>query len=386
MFSKKQVGYLEIKHNLHFNDNSQIPDAPKKSYKIQPLFNMLNKNFVKFGVFSTHLSTDEQMVRYYGHHFLKQFIRGKPIRFGYKQWLLCCGETGYCFHAELYEGKKVGVPGCELTSVGSSVVLTKLAVAEDLEKHVFFFDNFFTSFALMKCLTDKKVCAAGTVRINRMNNCPIKPDKEMKKEDRGENDCWFDEKTKLFAVTWKVKVLFNYEGLEPQATVTRWSKLGKEKIKVSQPICIGTYNKWMGGVDRMDWSINKYRVKIRGKRWYFPLFTNLVDMTLVNAHILYCMAGHKITLLEFRRSIARTYLSLASLSDPRNSGRPALPKPSKKRVLSTVRFDPIGHFIERTSDGKQRKCGVCKSNVRKQCAKCNVGLHVDCIQEWHRKQ
>ena len=130
-------------------------------------------------------------------------------------------------------------------------------------------------------------------------------------------------------------------------------------------------------VDRMDWSINKYRVKIRGKRWYFPLFMNLVDMTLVNAHILYCMAGHKITLLEFRRSIARTYLSLASLSDPRNSGRPALPKPSKKRVLSTVRFDPIGHFVERTSDGKQRKCGVSMSNVRKQCVMCNVGLHVD---------
>ncbi|XP_039276156.1 piggyBac transposable element-derived protein 2-like [Nilaparvata lugens] len=185
------------------------------------------------------------------------------------------------------------------------------------------------------------------------NNCPIKTDKEMKKEERGAYDYLFDEKTSMFAVTWKdnniVKVQSNHEALEPKQSVNRWSKVAKEKIKVHQPFCIASYNKWMGGVDRMDWSINKYRIKIRGKKWYFQIFTNMIDMTLVNAHILYTIAGNKIPLLDFRRSIARSYLSLTSLSDPKKAGRPALTKLTSKRVLETVRFDPVGHFIERTA-------------------------------------
>lgn len=82
-------------------------------------------------------------------------------------------------------------------------------------------------------------------------------------------------------------------------------------------------------------------------RWYFPLFTNLIDMTLVNAHVLYILANEKIPLLDFRRNIARTYLSLASVSNPKNSGGPSLPKLSTKRVLETVRRDSIGHYIEK---------------------------------------
>jgi len=91
--------YIEIKRNLHFNDNSEIGvQKTTKSFKISPLITKMNKQFKKFGVFSKNLSIDEQMIRYYGHHYLKQFIRGKPIRFGFKEWAMCCSETGYCFH------------------------------------------------------------------------------------------------------------------------------------------------------------------------------------------------------------------------------------------------------------------------------------------------
>lgn len=384
--------YIEIKRNLHFNDNLELPNEenPKKTYKVQPLFDMFNKNYIKFGVFSKNLSIDEQMVRYYGHHYLKQFIRGKPIRFGFKQWLICCGQTGYCFNADLYEGKKKNTHAIEVSSVGSTVVTQKISVCQTPQNHVFYFDNFFTSFDLMTNLTGRNICATGTVRSNRMNYCPVKTDKDMNKEERAAFDCRFDENNKIFAVVWKdnniVKVLSNHEALEPQQSVSRWSRERKEKVKVCQPKCIASYNKWMGGVDRMDWSINKYRVKIRGKKWYFPIFTNLIDMTLINAHILYTLAGNKIPLLDFRRIITRTYLSISSVSNPRNAGRPSLTKPNFKRVLETVRFDPVGHFIQRTIDGKQRKCGICKSNARKQCSKCNVGLHVECFEIWHTRK
>ena len=44
----------------------------------------------------------------------------------------------------------------------------------------------------------------------------------------------------------------------------------------------------------MDWVINKYRIKICAKKWYFPVFTNHVHMAIMNANVLYCMANDKI--------------------------------------------------------------------------------------------
>lgn len=90
------------------------------------------------------------MIRCYGHHFSKQFIRGKPIRFGFKQWAMCCGETGFCFHAKLYEGIQVDTFPVE--DVGALVIL----LVENPMDHVFYFDNFFTSHTLMKILAQKK--------------------------------------------------------------------------------------------------------------------------------------------------------------------------------------------------------------------------------------
>lgn len=139
----------------------------------------------------------------------------------------------------------------------------------------------------------------------------------------------------------------------------------------------------MGGVDKLDWNVQKYRIKIRGKKWYFPIFTNAVDVSLVNAHTIYCIANGKMPLLNFRREVARFYLNLHSVSDPKNCGRPSYSVSSQKRVPEDVRKNPQGHYLERTLDGKQRKCAVCKKNVRKQCVKCDVGLHVECVIPWH---
>lgn len=78
--------YMKIKKYLHFNDNSCIQDEHNtdKALKITPLFEMINKQFLKYGVFSKYISIDEQMIRYYGHHYFKQFLKGKPIRLDFK--------------------------------------------------------------------------------------------------------------------------------------------------------------------------------------------------------------------------------------------------------------------------------------------------------------
>ena len=94
--------FLEILRDLHLADNQKI-DAEDPYYKIRPYINMLNEGFKKNLSPSQNLSIDEMMVPYYGRHGIKQFIRGKPIRYGYKMWAIT-SSTGYLYHVEPYCG------------------------------------------------------------------------------------------------------------------------------------------------------------------------------------------------------------------------------------------------------------------------------------------
>ncbi|KAG8251725.1 hypothetical protein J6590_073600 [Homalodisca vitripennis] len=88
--------------------------------------------------------------------------------------------------------------------------------------------------------------------------------------------------------------------------------------------------------------------------------------------------------IHFKRQLARVYLALPFISDHKKAGRPSLSKPASKRTLETIRKNPVGHFIVRTTNGRQRKCGICNRNARKQCSECDVDLHMDCFQAWHK--
>ena len=72
--------------------------------KIQPIVDILNENLQQFGIFADNLSIDEEMVPYYGLHSAKMFMKEKPIRSGYKVWMLSSSE-GYPYNMCLYSGK-----------------------------------------------------------------------------------------------------------------------------------------------------------------------------------------------------------------------------------------------------------------------------------------
>ena len=72
-----------LKRFIHFIDNSEAENNKHdKGFKVRPLYTKLQQSYMKFGIFEENFSIDEMIVRYYGHHSLKQFIRCKPIRFG----------------------------------------------------------------------------------------------------------------------------------------------------------------------------------------------------------------------------------------------------------------------------------------------------------------
>jgi hypothetical protein len=80
----------------------------------------MQQQFASLFVPEQNLSHDETMIKYFGKSGLKQSIRNKPIRFGFKAWCLCT-VSGYIVVFDLYQGKVVGLNKAEnVAAVGAA--------------------------------------------------------------------------------------------------------------------------------------------------------------------------------------------------------------------------------------------------------------------------
>ena len=69
--------FMALKKYFHLNNNLEIPEnCMDRCFKIRPLIEKMNKNFLQFGYYSDKYSVDEKILGYYGRHPIKQFIRG----------------------------------------------------------------------------------------------------------------------------------------------------------------------------------------------------------------------------------------------------------------------------------------------------------------------
>ena len=107
------------------------------------------------------------MCKFEGRSSMKQYIKNKLIKWGFKYCFRCDNETGYVYQLELYRGRK---EKSEL-NLCSSVVLELCQVLKNIYYHVFF-DNFFNSPTLIKKLHDNGLYGLNTARSDRINIQP----------------------------------------------------------------------------------------------------------------------------------------------------------------------------------------------------------------------
>ncbi len=196
--------FVTIKKYIHLADNEQL-DRNDKMAKVTPLIEKLNANLMQFGVFSKNLSVDEQMVPYFGPHSCKMTIRNKPIRFGYKLWVIA--GDGYPFKVEIYTGKSSNA-GAAQQPLGTRVVLSMIDVVENPSRHTLSIDNLFTSLELLRTLSERKLRTTGIIRSNRLRDCPVKDDKTVKKQVRGASDHYCDgEVCNRLSSTWTETII-----------------------------------------------------------------------------------------------------------------------------------------------------------------------------------
>ena len=221
----------------------------------------------------------------------------------------------------------------------------------------------------MSHLTTRQYFATGTIRDNRTNMAKLLDVRIMKKQERGTLDYTYDKKNAIIIARWNdnsvVTVASNHETIEPLHRVKRWDRKNGKIKTIEMPQILKAYNQRMGGVDQFDNAINKYRIGIRGKKWYWPLFTNVLDAAMVNAWKLHCLLRNHESKLDAYRGNRnnvipqfefRIYVTECLLRQQKipNSAKSTSIRKKLSMALNEVSRDNIGHLISRISN--DRRC------------------------------
>lgn len=386
-----------ILSHLHCNDNSQMPrDCKDKLYKIRPMVDALNKTFQEVYHGTRELSVDESMVKFKGRSVLKQYLPMKPIKRGYKLWCLA-DQRGYIKKFQIYQGKDEEMNSKFIGyGLGEKVVL-ELTEQNWGEGKVVYFDNFFSSVALLEKLKTENTYACGTIRSNR-KGLPgnMLADSQMK---RGDSDHRF---SNLDIGYWKwkdnkvVHLVSNFHG-NNEATVSRKEKNGSRST-ITCPVAVKDYNTYMGGVDTADRLRALYCIDRKSPKWWHRLFWGLLDIAFVNSYVIHGLIMEQIPVKEFRRSVTQGLMTMKDTNQKRKTSTDSITKggSSKRRKsdYSTIKDVRLGNkgihwpkFVE-----NRGRCEVCsmkkiQSKPHSKCSHCNVFLCVNekknCFVEYH---
>jgi hypothetical protein len=241
LMSEKRFSVIE--KCLHFIDNGNLPDAEtaaeRSFWKIKPFFDALINRFRTVYIPDQCIAVDESLMLWKGRLAMKQYIPMKRARFGLKSYELCESKTGYIWNSIVHIGTAMQLLESRDGLKSSRIVLSLI---HDLlgKGYCLFTDNWYSSPALFKELSDNQTDAVGTVRLNRQNM----PADLRRKITRGQViACYMSE---MMALKWKdkkdVSMLSTFHGNEMEIV----QNFRGERAK---PVSIVNYNHNMGGVD-----------------------------------------------------------------------------------------------------------------------------------------
>lgn len=363
-------------NNLHLNNNIIMPKKNDskydKLYKIRPMLEALKINFNKNYHAPEKVAIDESMIKFKGRNSLKQYMPKKPIKRGYKVWMMCA-ESGYCLDFEIYTGKD----GEKIqTDLGGKVV-RKFCMNLKSKNHKVFFDNYFNSYHLQVDLYKNNILACGTVNSNRKFLPQLKEDKRL---ERGEHDYRVSEEN-VALLKWKDKrsvfMLTNYIDPTQAGLVTRRERNG-ELNEINCPEAVIQYNRCMNYVDKFDQLKSTYAIDRKSHKWWHRIFFHFLDCAIINSYILYkeLQKTHHLQLdqlssKDFRRSVYQGILAPVQAKRPKSGTKRSISQPSsplpiqiskhKPSVPRELRLENSTHQPEVTTS---RRCANCSTKKK----------------------
>ena len=387
---------------FHYCDDTEEREKPiaerDRLKKLSGFISSLNDSFRCYSP-QKNLSIDEGGCPYKGRISFRVYNPMKPNKWSIKTFQLCESETGYTLNVQVYDGspqtwdESLGLP--PNASVTQILVMKLLKDAQCLQKgHHLYMDNYYNSPDMFQQLEKQGVLAAGTVSLARKNTpkvCKVKPMKNVPPALRGK--VLWSRKDNLLCLVWYDKRRVATLSTIHKAEAVK--ALNCRKKEVVKPVVVADYCKYMFGVDLSDQKAYYYTPLRRSYKWWRKLFFHLLNVCVLNAHVLHTKyAKVKLNLYEFRRELALALICRGQVTSrlPRSVGS----QPCDAR-LTERHFPAYNHFSaaqkERYSSTKKRKkhpprkCLVCGHESVYRCPDCNVCLcPVDCFRIYHTEK
>ncbi|KAH8040864.1 hypothetical protein HPB51_013034 [Rhipicephalus microplus] len=194
------------------------------------------------------IAVDERMVKSKARSGIRQYIRDKVTKWGYKLWVLAESETGYTLQFFVYTGKRE-TPGPHGLAFD---VVSKLCEKCLEQGYKIYMDNFYTSKHLFEHLLQCKTLACGTTRKDRRGfPGDLKETKWERKAERGDIR-WVRDGNILF-LQWKdrkaVNLMSTIHTANEHISAKRRQKVGNRWTErtIRKPLLVHDYNAGMLG-------------------------------------------------------------------------------------------------------------------------------------------
>ena len=297
--------YEIINKFLHFADNSQYNNQdPNRDrlYKVRPVLDHLVSKFQELYYPTREVSVDEQLLKFKGQLYFKQYIPKKRSRFGVKFFSLC-DSNGYLFNTNIYVGSETihEDPNAEGTSKTAKTVMKMVEPILDMGHHLYT-DNWFNSPGLTKDLLVHDTLMCGTIRRDRGKFPAEFLNKRMKRGDtsflsNGEN---------ILALRYKDKkdVFFISSIHRPKKSTA--PKHDREGNPILREQVVLDYNSNMGNVDKNDSVVVQHTMVRKCSKWTTKVAFHLFEEALFNAHVLYGFSNlTKLSFTDFKREFLK---------------------------------------------------------------------------------
>ncbi|CAH2011120.1 unnamed protein product, partial [Acanthoscelides obtectus] len=340
--------FKKLGRRIHFQDNNTDPQGDRL-FKIRPFIEKLRQKCIAIeeeGLFSI----DEMMIAYKGKKAgsLRQYMPKKPKKWGFKMFVRA-GVSGIVQDFLIYTG----------SSSFDEILFSKEEQQMRLGAKV----------------KNKKLASLGTIRSNRLRGCPLLSDKELLRKGRGSFDYRVENSVGLAVIKWAdtkcVTLASSYISHSPVFEVSRFSKEQKKKVNVQCPQIVKQYNIHMGGVNLSDTLLSLYKTPFKSKRWYLAMFSQMIDIAVNNAWLLYrrdlASQGKKYNKLkDFRINIAKSLIQSRNVPRKRTSAAanllpqnkikvPVAPRPTED--VRCFNCQALGHTAGNCQKEKICPCG-----------------------------
>ena len=354
---------LFLRHATMDNKSTRrTRQADDKMAAVRDVWNLFQRNLLKYYVPSENLTIDEQLYGYRGYIPGRSYMATKPAKYGIKIFWIC-DVNGFALKGIIYTGK---VDGQRQT--GLTLKLVKdLSIPFHYSSRNIYMDRYFTSFEAVSHLLDHGLSAVGTVTASR-RDVPV-----IFKAVKG-REC-FSSKT-LYEHSKKV-LLLSYVPKKNKNVLMMSSFHQKPEIHIDREDkksqIVLDYNSGKGGVDIMDSRIEDFTTKRKTNRYTMLLLFNVIDVSVNNAFLLFSYASPTLEKKTFMKNLSA---QLAYENMTRRCQNPkvfAQTKDSFYRFGLPMQISPITNAACTANTARPSKCQEkgCRKSTRIKCQMCN---------------